>query len=239
MRRFFFMHIPKTGGTSLYLRMQRHFGESGVYPDRSDGDPLTAAPQLMVPLLVDRWHARRSEIHVVTGHFPLCTTQLLDSEFTVLTLLRDPVERTLSYLRHHRETTPADADRPLEEIYGDEWRYKTFIENLMVRMLSLDADEMTHGMLTQIASSEARLATAVARLASVEVVGLQERHEDFARELEERFGWALGPPGRGVATRPVPVSPSFRAQIAADNRLDLELYDTARGLIEKRGRASV
>ena len=76
----------------------------------------------------------------------------------------------------------------------------------------------------------------MSRLASVEAVGLQERHEDFARELEGRFGWRLGPPGRGVATDPVPVSRSFRAKIADDNRLDLELYDFARGLIERRSR---
>ena len=46
--RFFFVHMQKTGGTSLYMRTKRHFGEAGVYPDDSDGDVQDVAPQLMV-----------------------------------------------------------------------------------------------------------------------------------------------------------------------------------------------
>ena len=72
----------------------------------------TVAPQLFPHILLERWEARRDEIQVVTGHFPLCTTELLDADFTVITVLRDPVERTLSYLRHHRDTTPADSELP-------------------------------------------------------------------------------------------------------------------------------
>ncbi len=60
-------------------------------------------------LLLERWKARRDEIRVVTGHFPLCVTELLDADFATFTVLRDPVERTLSYLRHHRDTTPPTA----------------------------------------------------------------------------------------------------------------------------------
>jgi len=101
-RRFFFVHMQKTGGVSLYMRMRREFGDHAVYPAKSDGDAVGVAPQLMTDVLLRRWAERRDEIRVVTGHFPLCTTELLDAEFTTLTVLRDPVERTLSYLRHHR-----------------------------------------------------------------------------------------------------------------------------------------
>ena len=104
---------------------------------------------LSVEHLLDRWRLRHDEIRVVTGHFPLCTTELLDVPFTTLTLLRDPVERTLSYLRHHREPTPADRERPLEEIYDDPVRFE-LLHNHMVKMLSLHADEMTDGALTPV-----------------------------------------------------------------------------------------
>jgi len=79
-----------------------------------DGAPPTTV--LSVEHMLERWRLRRDEIRVVTGHFPLCTTELLDAPFTTLTLLRDPVERTLSYLRHHREMTPSEGERPLEEM---------------------------------------------------------------------------------------------------------------------------
>ena len=90
--RYFFCHIQKTGGISLYMRLRREFGHRGVYPNAGDGDPETVSPQLMLPVLLERWAARRDEIRVVSGHFPLCTTKLLKADFTMFTVLREPVE---------------------------------------------------------------------------------------------------------------------------------------------------
>ena len=68
--RFFFVHMQKTGGTSLYMRTKRHFGEAGVYPDDSDGDVQDVAPQLMVPVLLERWPKRRDQIRLVARTLP-------------------------------------------------------------------------------------------------------------------------------------------------------------------------
>jgi Sulfotransferase family len=233
-RRFFFVHIQKTGGVSLYMRLQREFGSAAVYPADSDGDPASVAPQLFPRVLLERWRARRDEIRVVTGHFPLCTTELLDAEFTVLTVLRDPVERTLSYLRHHRDTTPEDADLPLEAIYEDRARFRPFIENHMVKMLSLRAEEMTNGMMTVIDFDRGRLRRAKGALSEIDEVGFQEDLEGFAQRLARRFGWRLGPTVHENVTKPTEVPGSFRARIAEENALDMELYEYAAKL--RRGR---
>jgi hypothetical protein len=233
-RRFFFVHIQKTGGISLYMRMQRQFGREGVYPAPSDGDPDEVAPQLFTRILLERWRARRDEIRIVTGHFPLCTAELLNADFSFLTVLRDPVERTLSYLRHHRVTTPKDRDTPLEELYEDAPRFKMFIENQMVKMLSLDASEMTNGLMTPVDFDRGRLRKAKRALKGLDTFGLQEDLEGFAQELERRYGWDLGPPVHENATRPTPVPDSFRARIREDNPLDVELYEYARKLLSRR-----
>jgi hypothetical protein len=235
-RRFFFVHIQKTAGTTLYERLRRHFGAAGVYPDASDGDPVAVAPQLSVDVLLDRWAARRDEIEVVAGHFPLCTTELLHESFTTFTVLRDPVERTLSYLRHHRALTPGDQDVPLEAVYGDEFRFRSMVHNQMVKMFSLTVDEMTGGMLTTVDFTPQHLERAKQRLGDVDVVGLQERFEPFCDELERRYGWDLGPPLVANRTAPTDVTSSFRARIAADNALDVELYEHARELVADRRR---
>ncbi len=232
--RFFFVHIQKTGGVSLFMRIHRHFPREAVYPAASDGDPIAVAPQLFPHILLERWRERRDEIRVVAGHFPLCTKELLDADFTVLTVLRDPVERTLSYLRHHRETTPADRRLSLEAIYEDRGRFKAFIENHMVKMLSLDVAEMTYGMMTEVEFDRKRLRTAQRRLKTVDLVGVQEDLEEFAGQLEQRFGWQLGPPVSANTTEPSDVPASFRSRIAEDNRLDMELYELARELVAKR-----
>lgn len=233
--RFFFVHMQKTGGVSLFMRLQREFGEQGVYPDDSDGDPVAVSPQLMVPVLLRRWAERRDQIRVVTGHFPLCTTQLLDAEFRTFTVLREPVERTLSYLRHHRNTTPSDGEMSLEQIYEERRRFRHFIENHMVKMLSLRTGEMTDGMMTIVDLDGRRLRTAMEALAGMDAIGLQEELEPFAERLQRMYGWQLGPPVHENTTAPATVSASFRRRIAEDNRLDVELYDHARELLSGGG----
>ena len=158
--------MQKTGGTSLYTRTKRHFGEAGVYPNDSDGETWDVAPNLMVPVLLERWPKRRDQIRLVGGHFPLCTRELLDADFTTFTVLRDPVERTLSYLRHHRELNRTDWDLTLEEMYEDPahlLHFRHFIGDHMVKMLSLRTEEMTDGMMTLVDLDRDRLERGQAR----------------------------------------------------------------------------
>lgn len=235
-QRFFFVHMQKTGGISLYMRLRREFGEAGVYPDDSDGDPASVSPQLMLPVLLERWEMRRDRIRVVTGHFPLCTTELLDADFATFTILRDPVERTLSYLRHHRKTTPADANRPVEEIYDEPGNFKHFIKDHMVKMLSLRTDELLPpAMMTVVDLDRERLETAKAALEGMDTFGLQDDLEEFAQRLERGYGWRLGPPVHENVTPSTEIPRSFRRRIAEDNRLDMELYEHARELLRERG----
>ena len=184
--------------------------------------------------LRERLAARGDEIEAITGHFPLCTTELLDGRYTTVTLLREPVERTLSYLRHHRKEEPADRDKSLEEIYEDPFRFKSFVHNHMTKMLSLTPAEMTDGMLTPMELDESHLERAKEALEGIDAVGLQERFDEFFGRLEDRFGWRLGEPETLNTTDPVDVSQSFRERIAADNALDVELYEFAQELVASR-----
>jgi hypothetical protein len=230
-QRWFFVHIQKTAGTALWRRLKQQFNPAAVYPGPGDGEPPRSV--LSIDHLRERWRSRRDELRVVTGHFPLCTTELLDAPFVTLTILRDPVERTLSQLRHYRETTAGDESTPLEEIYEDPVRFE-LLHNHMVKMLSLTPDEMKDGAMTRVEGTARRVERAKARLVEVDVVGFQEHFEDFCSQLTRRFGWNLGPAVFMNRTTPVEVSDGFRAQIAHDNAADLELYAFARELYERR-----
>ena len=122
----------------------------------------------------------------MTGHFPLCTTELLDVPFTTLTLLRDPVERTLSYLRHHRAMTPSEGERPLEEIYADPVRFE-LLHNHMVKMLSLTpvGDERRRAQPHRVHAGPARAVPSDASR-EIDVVGFQEDFEQFCDEARAR-----------------------------------------------------
>jgi hypothetical protein len=200
---------------------------------------------LSIDHLRERLAARGDEIRVIAGHFPLCTAKLIDGRFTTLTLLREPIERTLSYLREQREDhvvrflargtqgAPRSAQgKPLEEIYDDPLRFHGIVHNHMTKMLSLTPTEMTDGMFTRVQFTRHHLERAKEALAGIDVVGLQERFEDFCDELAARFGWRLGEPVMGVnATAPVEAPARLRARIAEDNAFDIELYKFAKQLL--------
>ena len=240
-QRFFNVHVQKTAGTSLRRRVQNHFGARAVYPDSSDGVE-SAEAVVSIAHLEERFRVRRGEIRFVTGHFPLCTTEFLDCDFTTLTLLRDPVERTLSYLRHQRGELPRPARKPLEEIYEDPWHFDTAINNFMVKVFSLTPEEAAEvGVMAQVEFTPERLERAKQGLASVDALGLQERFEEFCDELTDRFGWDLGPPQHANPTsraEDTEVSDAFRARIGNDNAMDVELFEFAARLYEERRRES-
>jgi hypothetical protein len=243
--RWFFVHVHKAAGTSLLHRLRRQFAPDQIYPDESDvaaaGDGDSAlphlAPTLLVSHLMARYPLRRDRIAVVAGHFPLRTTEMLGDPFTTMTLVREPVDRILSSLRHHRAYTPADRDRPLEELYEDPIRFHGMLHNHLVKMFSLSPDEIRlgDGMMAHVrAFTPARLDDAKQRLAGVDVLGLHDRVDEMCGVLTERFGWRLGEDVHANTTEPVEVSASFRRRIAADNADDAELYEYARELWAQR-----
>jgi hypothetical protein len=213
--------------------MREQFGRDAVYPTSRDMDHIAGAVT-SVDRLLERWQKERDTLRVIAGHFPLCTTALLDAEFETLTVLREPVERTLSLLRRHRAFNPEHADWPLEAIYDDPGRFERLIHNHMVKMLALTTQDMTAGMLTPVRFTQAHLDRAKEQLEQIDVVGIQERLDDLWDELHRRFGWNLTEPLVTHQTDHVDVSDALRERIAEDNALDVELYECARQLVGKR-----
>lgn len=236
--RFFFVHLQKSAGTTMRMRLAEYFGWKAIYPNGSDGEDIYQVI-VSVPYLLERMRARGDEVRVVAGHYPLCTTELLEGEFRTFTVLREPVERTLSYLRHHRVNTPEDQDKSLEEIYDDPLRFHGLAHNHMTKMFSLTTEEMTDDMLTRVEFDDERLERAKKGLDSVEMVGVQDRFEEFCTELNERFGWQLGDEPRFANTsEAVEVSDAFRERIVADHASDIALYEHAVRLCDQRRTAA-
>ncbi|WP_367274277.1 hypothetical protein [Acidocella sp.] len=86
------MHIPKTAGTSMRLFLEMQYPDNEVCLDEG-WHSLPSVDQL----------ANKS---LIRGHFQYNLRQVLPPEFKLLTILRDPVARTLSSLKHlQREAT--------------------------------------------------------------------------------------------------------------------------------------
>lgn len=230
--RYFFCHLAKTGGVSLLTSLRKYFGADAVYPLPEHEGLFRAV--WGVEFLQEVLDRQGDRIRVVTGHFPLCTPELLDGSYRTFTILRDPVERTLSHLRYQRLVDPVHAETTLHDVYAEPVNLFGNLYKYMVKMLSMDPEEITAGSMTFIDPQEAELQRAMANLEKVDVVGVLERYPLFHRTLETTFGWDLGEPLHANTTRPEEVSSELRAIIAADCALDARLYDFACHLVERR-----
>lgn len=229
---WFFVHLQKTGGTSLLFRLLRRFREEEIYPTASRVADDPERPQLSVTALQREWSRRSEEIRVIAGHFPFATMEILGGNFTSFTILRDPVARTVSNLREQAVANPRMAGLPLEEVYR---RVTPFTRNHMMRMLASTAEEVLETerigrwpLFLWLDPTEERRARAEANLARIDVVGFTEDLEAFCADLERRFGWDLGDPLHTNTSPPLAIPDGLLDRIREDNAADLALYRFAR-----------
>jgi hypothetical protein len=154
-------------------------------------------------------------------------------------------------------------DLPLDAIYDDPFVYRHFVENHQTKLFSVTADdrpkmlasvlgfrEFREQLTATLATSDRtradapdtitvdtqRLARAKSNLARVDVVGLNDRFDEFVESLRTRFGWwpdGLGRDARAnVSSENWQAGPALRARIALDNAFDVEFYEYAKELAQ-------
>ncbi|MFT5202677.1 MAG: hypothetical protein ACI9C1_002071 [Candidatus Aldehydirespiratoraceae bacterium] len=226
--RFFVVHLQKTAGTTLRDRFRGSFDDAAIYPNASDGKDKRLSV-ISLSHLLDRWEVRGPEVRLVAGHFPLSTVELLGGNFVTLSVLRPPIERTLSYLRHQKKINPVDRDKSLEEIYDDPFRYAGLVRNHMTRMFAIKSDEMGpgDGVLTDMVDSPARLDDAKAGVASLDALGLQPHFDEFWQSLADRYALDAEQSVTSNTTESEDAPAHLIDRIATDNALDLGLYEFA------------
>lgn len=255
-RPVFFIHVMKTGGTTVFRYLRENFELDQLYPYRKldiqlDGDVVDLNHHLRLPYLLGLSEERRRQIRVYSGHFPSVTPELLGGDFLTVTILRDPVERTISLLRQLTRATqwldPTDRpplELPLEEVYHHPAVFEPLIHDHQTKVFSMRASDQPDSYRDVMDVDEKRLALAKRNLMQVDVLGLTEGYDDFLDDLGSRTGWHLQ---RGLQKNAAPredaprVVDSLRRRIAADNAMDVELYSFAKDLLGQRaqdGRAS-
>lgn len=141
--KFFFIHIMKTGGTSFAQVMSENFEEINRYPYSAEGLGFFEQMEsyIHVPTFVENVNANRENLRMISAHVPFATREYLQETYRTLTLLRDPVERTISYLKHCRRYHIEHQPMTLEEIYADGWFHATFMQNYQTKIFSMTAQE--------------------------------------------------------------------------------------------------
>jgi len=240
-QRFFFVHVMKTAGTTFVRQLRRQFPDEAIYPcpGLDWTAPTDVEAYINVPRLLAVPPARRAQIQVFTGHFPFMARDLLDPQLVTLTVLREPVARTISILKQCKRREDRFRDATLEEVYDDRRTYRFFVENHQTKVFALAPEDNEVAVNCGLTIDDARFARACENLERVDVVGLTERYDDFVGAVRERFGW--WPEGvdlderANVSGGDATVRAEFRERILADNAYDVRFYELARRIVDARG----
>jgi hypothetical protein len=236
-RPIFFVHMMKTGGATLRQHIYANFQDGEVYPVPRSDDMNRA---WLVDYLLSLPPERRAATRVYTGHFPFVVSQLLGIDVVTLTIVRDPVERTISYLKHCKRYHQQHRELSLEHIYRDHFHFECFIHNHQAKIFSMTTDDRLESYMDVIDVDPRRLEIAKDNLEKVDVLGIHERYADFLDVLRERFGWRFGQiRNRRVGREQWEIPAALRQRIAHDNAADVAFYEHAKQLHERRRRSSV
>ena len=172
-----FLHLPKTAGTALRNFFARHLGEERVSRNLN--------------MRLEEALGRYSDLSAICGHLHAEQGQTLPSERVSITVLRDPVDRFLSYFyfrkfdaQNHavdRRVLALDIDQYIDELTdadrGD--------LNLQTQLLyPLGTQSMS------LLSWPERVTAAQVALDDIDLGGIQSEVDDFVSMISARMGWA-------------------------------------------------
>jgi hypothetical protein len=153
-QRFFFVHIMKTGGATFRQHVYANFAEGEVYPVPKVEDMDRA---WLVDYVLGLPEERRARFRAYTGHFPFVVTELLPEDFVTMTMVRHPVARTISYLKHCKRYHEHHRDLSLDAIYQDQFHFDCFIHNHQTKIFSMKLGDRLESYMDRIDVDESRL----------------------------------------------------------------------------------
>lgn len=235
-----FLHIHKTGGTSL-LQVLRDADPSGYLERRMWHELLATDPEVL------------GAASIVGGHFSYCAGELFPVMPRFFTFLRDPVDRVIS---HFRQISNNPHHFQYERIHREGLDLAAFVRDpiggalladMQTRVLAQDVDVRTVRAtvppaeweaemirltrLTRLADDDVTtLPLSIERLRAFEFVGFFEDFDGSVRRMRDHFGWPGNDVPRLNSRPPIDrssVDPETLATITAANQRDIELYAAA------------
>jgi hypothetical protein len=247
-RQVFFLHIPKTAGSSLNRMLMEAFGLDENYPHFNSTRILLESGDLWLKL------------PLITGHLSHAVASILRPDPFLFTFLREPVQRGISefeFMKSHPETRLGEMAQGTICEYYQNPSVREFANNLQTKLLGEELDIGEHyarfirekltpeqyfegveySLLKPVDDSV--LASAKRRLETIDFFGLTET---FDADVPKLFNLLDKPCPELVTTNVTPPSVRMRSSYTQEeidlvksiNTYDLQLYDFAKELYERK-----
>lgn len=228
----YFLHIPKTAGTSLTRFLDQYYQHQDIFPHQSWDKVL------------ENWPVDVSNFKLARGHFGYCAHHLFGFDnLNYITILRNPVERTIS--QFHHMTVDRDKNNwvykfPYTSIQPMLYQSPWVVSNIQVKYLSFDENVLTIENLNnpdrfiflenyEPTNMEELFQKACANLDKFFFVGLFEKIAESVDRLCEKMNWERRELKRENVLKNRPAIKNFRkraiSRIEELNEWDFKLYD--------------
>lgn len=204
-----FLHIPKTGGTTLTDLLMRHYPRTLLY----DVDRYGIEPEGAAALGV-----QMDAADAFCGHFWYGVHRYTSRPYTYITVLRHPVEQVLSWFNFRYQNPRYPRYRGDIEAYLADPAYTLEHSNVQTRFLSGRAEPDLSLAIRHVESDFA-------------AVGVTEWFDASIARMQQVLGWRnIGYTPLNVSTRPRFEHLPARViqKILDHNRLDMVLYEYVR-----------
>lgn len=221
---FFFIHVPKTAGTTFKRLIEGEFEQSKIFPNLDIVKRNNGLYPTIGQLLASDYGSESTKMFL--GHFPFASKSLFVNEPKKLIILRDPVQRSISNIFHMKNNDKRLKGLSPEQIYT---RGKWSFQNLQVRYLT-DSKIASDMLFTTDKSINRKMVNAaIENLKSCEFVGLSEEMERTVALANKMFGWSLKNPGIiNKAKSSKEISEALKSRIEKDNQPEYLLYRRAK-----------
>ncbi|KAN0037536.1 hypothetical protein ACTFIV_002887 [Dictyostelium citrinum] len=219
---YLFLHIPKCGGTTMYVHFSKHF-KVGTLQQWAHPNPT-------------EYKKVQDSKNFIIGHFEMGIHLILNEKeqktYNYMTMLRDPVDRVISNYFYHKHS-PGD---PQHIIARD-----NSIGNWLIKS-PRGNNEMTR-VLSGITIKEEPVPTnetfnmALYHLRSMKFVGITEKYSESLALL--KFYTGLDNPNvseklKSLKFRPTGITPDIIEKIKKRNWMDILLYEEALKMFERQ-----